>query len=332
MDGSGKPRRLGRGLSALMSAAPVRVQIPEGDATHGDIANDQRAKGGEDAQGQVATGQRAKEDAEADAGGVDVGRGAAVFLMVPLRVLSASPYQPRRSIGTEELAELASSIRRSGVMQPVIVRPMGDGYELVAGERRWRAAELVGLETIPAIVRELDDETVAEWALVENVQRVDLNAIEKARALGAMMSKFGHTQSELAERVGLERSTVANLLRVLELEDRIQLWIEEGKLSTGHAKVLLSAAPGKRFAAAKRCVEELWTIRQLDAHLNASSARRGEKPERPAELADLETRLGKHLATKVKIATRDGKRGKVVIEFYGLDHFDDVMGRLGFGE
>ncbi len=252
--------------------------------------------------------------------------------MVLVTKLGTSRYQPRRAIDDQQLAELAASIRRSGVMQPVIVRPVPDwdGYELVAGERRWRAAQLAGLERIPAIVRDLDDETVAEWALVENLQRVDLNAIEKARALEAMVLKFGHTQAELAERVGLERSTVANLLRVLELEETIQWMIEDGKLSMGHAKVLLSAAPGKRLAAAKKCADESWTIRQLESYLNASSSRRGEQPERPAEIADLETRLGQHLATKVKIATRDGKRGKVTIEFYGLDHFDDLMGRLGF--
>ncbi|MEO0629658.1 MAG: ParB/RepB/Spo0J family partition protein, partial [Planctomycetota bacterium] len=193
--------------------------------------------------------------------------------MVPNR------FQPRSDFAAGGLAELAASIRSEGVMQPILVRPGSGGgstggrYELVAGERRWRAAKLAGLETVPAIVRELTDESSAEWALIENVHRQDLNAMERAEAMASLLSRFGMSQTALAEKLGLERPTVANLVRLIELDPPIRELIAAGKLGAGHGKALLGMPEGdRRLRLAERAANEAWSVRRLETEVRNSSS------------------------------------------------------------
>jgi len=241
------------------------------------------------------------------------------------------------------LSRLSDSIRRSGVLQPVLVRerPQG-GYELVAGERRWRAAKLAGLSRVPAIVRAWSDEQAAEHALVENVQREDLNPMDRAWALKHLGDRFGLSHAQLAERVGLERSSVANLVRLTELEPEIAGLIAQGLVSAGHGKALLAAPAGPgRVVLARRAAEGM-SVRALEDLIRTGVATAAGAPTAPrpkadakvearlAVLADLQRQIGQQLGTKVNIVTdRRGKKGRITLEFYGLDHFDSLMTRLG---
>lgn len=259
---------------------------------------------------------------------------------VSIDSISPSPHQPRTNFDEEALRQLAASITASGLLQPILVRPIDGGrYVLVAGERRWRAARLAGLAAIPAIVRELDNQTAAEWSLVENVQRADLNAVERATALRRLGEEFGLSHREIAERVGLDRSSVANLIRLTELEDEILALLGDGSLSAGHGKALLSApAGGSRVKLANRAVREGWSVRRLETEAGGEGARQvtgaGKDTGVPAvrpEIADLERRLGEHLGSRVRIATRGaGHQGELRIAFFDLDHFDGLLSRMGY--
>lgn len=300
-ESSARPRRLGRGLSALLDATPVSVS-PNAEPVAPAPASPQTVK---------------PDDC------------------IP------NKYQPRTKFDDAGLAELADSIRRVGVVQPILVRPRAvGGYEIVAGERRWRAAKLAGLAEIPAIVKTLSDAESAEWAVIENVQREDLNAIERGMAMRGLIDRFGLTQAQVAERVGIDRSTVANLIRLVELEPSIRDMIVSGKLTAGHGKALLMAPAGaSREALAEKAAKEEWSVRRVERAASglAEGNRQVAKPSRQlssaqaAAIADLERRLGEHLGTKVSIQTdTKGEKGRVVLEFYGLDHFDGLMSRLGF--
>ncbi len=238
------------------------------------------------------------------------------------------------------IERLAESIRHAGVMQPVVVRPRGEQYELVVGERRWRAARLAGLTSIPAVVRELSDVDAAEWALVENVQREDLNAIERAQALKNLAEKFQLSTQDLAARIALDRTTVINLIRLTDLEPEISDLIQRGELSGGHGKALLTMPGGeRRISLAKDAAKMGWSVRRLEAEARdeaiASEAKQNpsqttEPAARLAVLRDLERQVSQQLGTKVTItADRKGKRGKIMIDYYGLDHFDGLLARMG---
>ncbi|HYE60857.1 MAG TPA: ParB/RepB/Spo0J family partition protein [Phycisphaerales bacterium] len=310
-------RRLGRGLSSLLAldtpAVPVAVE------TQVVAAQEHRA---------VATPANGE------------GSGLSDFQSIAVAVIEPSRYQPRKVIDDAAIARLAESIKRAGVMQPVIVRPIAGGrYELVAGERRWRAATAAGLEKIPALVRPMSDEQSAEWGLVENVQREDLNPMERAWALKALGEKFNLPQQQLAERVGLERSTVANLIRLCELEPEIAQMIVKGELSAGHGKALLAAPAGpQRVGLAREAHTFNYSVRKLEsiaAKVGERKAKGGKADPmedlstRYAHLRDLERQIGQQLGTKVQILTTgSGKRGRLCIEFYGLDHFDGLLQRL----
>jgi len=240
-------------------------------------------------------------------------------------------------MGEEALERLAASIRVSGVIQPVALRrstTTGDtAWELVAGERRWRAATRAGLERIPAVVVHLDDRESAEWGLVENVQREDLNAIERGWALRRMVEHFALAHDAVADRVGLERSSVTNLIRLTDLETAIQDLIAQGGLSAGHGKALLSFAPGSaRVEAARKAAEQKWSVRKLEelARGESASRARGQEP-RSVQVADLEQRLSEHLGTRVQIRTdSSGVRGRISVSFYDLDQFDGLMAKMGY--
>lgn len=261
---------------------------------------------------------------------------------LPVDDIRPNAFQPRIRFNDRDLAELAASIRIAGLMQPIIVRPLDGGlFELIAGERRWRAGKMAGLKAIPAIVRSADDRKSAELALIENVQRSDLNPIERAGAFRALMAKFSMTQSDVADRVGLDRSSVANLLRLLELPEDVRNMIADGALSAGHGKMIASVGdPAHQRALVERILSEHLSVRQTERAVRELANRVARKPDdgtttdstdRGANIRDLESRLGDHLQTRVRIdVSASGDKGKIVIEFFDLEHFDGLMRVMGF--
>ncbi len=256
------------------------------------------------------------------------GRGGGVQSL-PLDRVHPNPFQPRSHWDEGDLDRLAASIRKSGVLQPVLVRPKGDGYELIAGERRLRAARRAGLESIPAIVRQADDEEVRVLALIENIQRTDLNPMEKARSFKALLERSGWTQQQVAEEVGLQRASVANYLRLLELPAEIQSQVERGRLSMGHARALLSAPPGRRPALAKQILAEGLSVRAAERLASAATKPSREAKEetppsdRPPWIADMEEQLLRVLGCRVQIRYRRG-RGRITLEVGGREQFQRI--------
>jgi ParB family transcriptional regulator, chromosome partitioning protein len=240
-------------------------------------------------------------------------------------------YQPRQTFPPQELAELAASLKQSGLLQPVLVRRKGDGmYELISGERRWRAAREAGLETIQAMIRNCSDEESILLALVENLQREDLNPIEMARAYQRMMNEFGLTQDIVAQRVGCERSSVANAVRLLQLPIEVQHLIETDQLSAGHAKVILGlASPAEQLRVAHLAVSRNLSVRETEHILSSGliARKRHAKELRRSPFSDVEERLQKRLGTKVSVL--NGRRGgKVIIHYFSSAELDGLLEQL----
>ncbi|QIA28114.1 ParB/RepB/Spo0J family partition protein [Thermaerobacter sp. PB12/4term] len=253
---------------------------------------------------------------------------------VPVDRIQPNPYQPRRQFDPDALAELVESVRQHGIVQPLLLRPEGDGYRLVAGERRWRAAQAAGLETVPAVVREFSDVEMMEIALVENLQREDLNPIEEAQGYRMLCEELGLTQEQVSQRVGKSRSHIANLMRLLSLPDDVRRLVAEGKLSTGHAKVLLSVhSPVEMRRLAAEVLSEGLTVRQLEQRVadgGKTPRRRPGPSQQPApepEVQDLIDRLQRALNTRVALRGR-GPRGQIVIEYYSWDDLERILARL----
>ena len=240
--------------------------------------------------------------------------------------------QPRKVFKDAALKELASSIKEKGVLQPVIVSRIGDGtFRLIAGERRWRASSLAGLKKIPALVKDVSSQDAIEIALIENIQREELNPIETADAFDRLMKEFKLTQEALAERVGKERTTVANYLRILKLPDQVKALVNDGSLSIGHAKALLSVEDRlELIEIARKIVREGLSVRVAEALCGKlSKVPEATKPAKKdvkklPEVADLEDRLIQALGTKVRIQHK-GKKGKIEIEYYSLDELDRLL-------
>lgn len=259
---------------------------------------------------------------------------------VPTAAICASPNQPRRSFDDERLAELAESIRQHGVLQPVLVaplpepRPDGVRYRLVAGERRWRAALLAGLEHLPAIVRQVDEREAMEVALVENLQREDLNPVEEARAYQELQETFGLTQEELAERVGKSRPAVANSMRLLKLPEEVLGLLAEGRLTEGHARALLTLPPSADVTAiAEKVCQEGLSVRQTEELARALDAEPGDAAPRPKRRSNpdqqvtndaLTEALRSKLGTKVDLV-RGRQGGRLVIHFYSDEELDSIF-------
>ncbi|HLZ32782.1 MAG TPA: ParB/RepB/Spo0J family partition protein [Nitrospira sp.] len=240
-------------------------------------------------------------------------------------------YQPRQMFSPHELSELAASLKQSGLLQPVLVRRKGDGmYELISGERRWRAAREAGLETIQAVIRNCSDEESILLALVENLQREDLNPMETARAYQRMMNEFGLTQDIIAQRVGCERSSIANIVRLLNLPLEVQQLIESNQLSTGHAKVILGiSSPTEQQRVAHLVVSKNLSVRETEKLLESTVIvrKRSTKEVRRTPLSDVEDRLQKRLGTKVTIL--NGRRGgKVIIHYFSPAELDGILENL----
>src|SRR4051812_3993466 len=255
---------------------------------------------------------------------------------VRLTEIVPSPLQPRKEFAAEQLAELVDSIRQHGIIQPLIVRLVDGRHELIAGERRWRAAQTVGLTEAPVIVREANDVEVLELSLIENLQRADLNPIEEAQAYARLANEFGMRQEDIAQKVGRSRAAVANSMRLLDLHPQVQSWVTQGLLSVGHAKVLLGLkAPDEQLAVAETVLRRSSPVRdteRLVARQLGSTRRR--KKTVSAEVtstavADLQSRLQQHLGTRVTIQHGE-KRGRIEIEYYGNDDLQRVLNAIGF--
>jgi ParB family chromosome partitioning protein len=265
---------------------------------------------------------------EALLGSVDTATGT--LREIPLDEISPNPYQPRTVFDDGDLAALAGSIRRLGVLQPVTVRPRGEGtgYELIAGERRWRAARLAGIASIPALVRRTEPVESLELALVENLQRRDLSAVEAAQAYQRLISEFRLTQEEVARRVGKDRSSVANTIRLLNLPMEVQDHLQAERITLGHAKVLLGAGTADVQARlARRVILERLSVRQLEAVVARARQTPAAPPPQAPEVTEAEARLARHLGTRVQV--REGKRsGRIEIRYGGRQERERLMALL----
>lgn len=248
---------------------------------------------------------------------------------LPLDQLVPGRHQPRRAFDLDALEELAQSIAAQGVVQPIIVRPADNGqYEIVAGERRWRAAQQAGLAVIPAVVRMLDERGAMAVALVENIQRADLNPLEEAEALHKLIGECGLTHEQAAVAVGRKRASISNLLRVMELQTEVQQMLRDNRLSLGHAKVLLGVSGERQLRLARQVVERHLSVRQTEALLQeapAAAAPRGPAPPRPPLESELRVRIG----LPVRLQQTDAGRGKLTISFRNPAELQKLLGRLG---
>jgi ParB family chromosome partitioning protein len=291
-----KKRGLGRGLDALLGAAnPEPAEVDSGAAPAPETIPRQ------------AEGELKK---------------------LPIEKLRPGRYQPRRDMHPEALEELAASIRQQGIMQPVVVRPTGTEFEIIAGERRWRAAQLAELEFIPALVRDVNDRDVIALALIENLQREDLNPLEEALALQRLQKEFELTQQQVAEAVGKSRSSITNLLRLLNLHKDVRRLLEHGDLEMGHARALLSLDESKQLEAARQVVAKGMSVRQTEALvrklLETPETRSAKAPQDP-DIRRLEQKLQASLGAAVKIQHSAKGKGKLEIRYTSLAELDGIL-------
>jgi ParB family chromosome partitioning protein len=255
---------------------------------------------------------------------------------LPVTTISPNPFQPRREFDETALAELTASIEASGLLQPIVVRPVGSRYELIAGERRWRAVQRLGWKTVPAVVREVDDQAALTLALIENLQRDDLSPIDTAIGYQQLMTEFGISQNEVARLVGRDRSTVANTLRLLKLPSNVQQLLQAGELSEGHARALLSLdSPAEIARLAREAIEGGWSVRQTEAMVRGGddSRPRGRmfrkdaapKASPSAEARRIEDVLRKRLGTDVRLTAKRRGRGQLSISYYSNDDLARIL-------
>ena len=253
--------------------------------------------------------------------------------LLPIDLIQRGKYQPRLTIRPEALQELANSIRAQGIVQPIVVRPLGDSgrYELIAGERRWRAAQLVGLQELPAIVKSVPDRTAMSIALIENIQREQLNPLEEAQALQRLLNEFGMTHQEVAEAIGRSRATVSNLLRLLELGTETRSLLEAGQIEMGHARALLALQGPDQSRLAAQVVAQGLSVRAIEKlvrqTLEGASA---DAPKQPVDLnvQKLECDLGDRLGAAVRIKHGRKGRGELVIRYNSLDELDGILAHI----
>lgn len=336
--------RLGKGLSSLMGqlSRVVEVPVPAGvGQPGGEVVISSGLQRGSESTCLVA------EPAMAQAEGAG-GSSAQDLVYLEVSAIEPTGLQPRQDFDSKALEGLAQSIRSRGLMQPVVVRPKKDvsqgvvKYELIAGERRWRAARLAGLERIPALVREMDDREALEVGLIENLQRQDLNAIERARAFAELAGRFGLSHEQIAQVVGLDRATVTNTLRLLSLCEEVQELVRRGLLTAGQARAIASLEDREaQVVVAQKAIRKSWSVRQVEAAVRQMTGggvvgeERKKKdglgrPVRAAYLAELEEQIGQQLGTRVHI--RKGRKkgsGTLMIEFYSLEQFDELLARMG---
>ena len=307
--------RLGRGLSSLINVSdlPVEADLPSQPPSTTPMAP-------ASAPALAAPAVHPHQDGRA--------------LDIPIDAISPNPHQPRRSMDEAKIAELAASLKSTGLIQPVIVRKQGAGYQLIAGERRWRAAKLAGMTALPALVREVDSLTQAQMALIENIQREDLNSIDRAAGYRTLIDQLGLTQAELAGRMGEDRSSIANYLRLLDLAEPAKQMVSNGQLSMGHAK-LIAGLPDvlEQERLANLVVAQGLSVRNLERLLQdgpPAAAPRAEAPAPSPHIQDLEKSIARQLGMRVQVRTSAKKgRGKLIIHYSSLDQFDELMSRMG---
>jgi len=303
-----KPR-LGRGLSSLISVSdlPVERELPPEPHTMAPVEPPAAIT--------VASEPNGKP------------------LEVPLEAVVPNPHQPRKRMDDAAIAELAASLKATGLIQPIIVRKQGEQYQLIAGERRWRAAKLAGLATLPAIVRDVDGFTQAQMALVENIQRENLNPIDRAQAYRTLMNQLGLTQAEVAGRMGEDRSSIANHLRLLDLAEPVQVMVSDARLTLGHAKLLAGVSDIlEQERLANLVVSQGLSVRNLERLLQEGTqrARVPESPAPSAHLNDLEKSLSRQLGLRVQLRAGAKKgRGRMILHYATLDQFDELLNRMG---
>jgi ParB family chromosome partitioning protein len=253
---------------------------------------------------------------------------------LPLELIQRGKYQPRRDMHTEALEELAESIKAQGVMQPIVVRPIGEGrYEIIAGERRWRATQIAGLDKIPAVIRDVPDEAAIAMALIENIQRENLNPIEEAVALKRLQDEFELTHAEVAQAVGKSRTTITNLLRLIALSEEVKTLLEHGDLEMGHARALLTLDGETQRAIARQIVAKGLSVRQTEALVRLhQEGRNSEKVKTEvavsADIRRLQNQLSDTLGAGVEIQHGAKGKGKLVISYNSLDELDGILGHI----
>ena len=295
---SARKRGLGRGLDALLGAGTQPRELPEGEVSAADGDTPQQ-----------------------------------VLKDLPVDLIQRGKYQPRRDIDPESLQELADSIRAQGIMQPIVVRPVAERkYEIIAGERRWRAAQLAGLDHVPAVVRDVSDEAAIAMALIENIQREDLNPIEEAIALQRLQQEFQLTQQEVADAVGKSRSTVTNLLRLMSLQSDVRLLLERGDLEMGHARALLGIEGTAQSQAARTVVGKGLSVRQTEALVRGLLARQDQPAEEPPRMdpniRQLQDDLSQKIGARVQIQHGAKGKGKLVLTYNSLDELDGILSHI----
>ncbi len=257
-----------------------------------------------------------------------------ILRAIPVDLLQRSPYQPRTDFGQEALQELANSIRAQGVVQPVVVRPLEDGnYQIIAGERRWRAAQMAGLHEVPAVVRQIDDQGAMCLALIENIQRQDLNPLDEARGISRLLDEFEMTHDAIAEAVGKSRSTISNLLRLLELSAPVKKMLESGDIEMGHGRALLSLNAEQQLEAARQVARQDLSVRATEAlvrKLQSGPApkKKSSAPRVDPNIARLEEDLAERLGAPVAIRHGSKGKGTVEIRYNSLDELDGILKRI----
>jgi ParB family transcriptional regulator, chromosome partitioning protein len=303
-----KKRGLGRGLDALLGSHQAAKQIAE-----------EARQVAESVAEAAATGKPLPKDGE--------------LQNLPIEFIQRGKYQPRREMNQEALEELAGSIRAQGVMQPIVVRPIGpDKYEIIAGERRWRATQLAGLDRIPVLIREVPDEAAIAMALIENIQREDLNPMEEAIALARLQQEFELTHQQIADAVGKSRATVTNLLRLMSLRDDVQRLLEHGDLEMGHARALLTLAPELQASTAQTVVAKGLSVRQTEALVRKLQEEKKEKAgtalKPDADILRLEESLAEKLGAPVQIQHTAKGKGKLVLTYNSLEELDGILSHI----
>jgi len=308
-----KKRGLGRGLDALL-----------GSAARSAPAADNTAVAGTPELRSVPTSESPATAHKTLADGS--------LCMLPVDVIQRGKYQPRLDMHQESLQDLADSIAAQGVVQPIVVRTIAEGrYEIIAGERRWRAAQLAGLHEIPSVVREVEDRAAIAIALIENIQREDLNPLEEARALERLIKEFELTHEQAAEAVGRSRAAVSNLLRLLDLDDAVKQLVEQGELEMGHARALLALSGNKQIEAARQVINRGLTVRATEGLVKSLQRPAPTKPEKASKdvnIQRLETDLSDKLGARVAIRQGRGGKGKLEISYNSLDELDGVLAHL----
>lgn len=303
---STKRSALGKGLGALLDGNNVQLNTPE----------------------QASTTAETVSPARVMAGSVAV---------IPLAQIEANPFQPRTEFDSEALRELAESIQTQGIIQPITVRKMGpDRYQIISGERRYKASKMAGMDTIPAYVRTANDQSMLEMALVENIQRENLNALEISISYQRLIEECSLTQEQLAERVGKERSTVTNYLRLLKLPPQIQFAIRDGRITMGHARAILGSDDiGMQLKLFNDIVEKELSVRQVEGLVRQNSPRKKsdknkQKPVWATEVRNMEDRLEHRFETKVEIRHKDNGSGQIIINYFSNDDLNRMMDMLDF--